>query len=384
MLLSILVFASCKDDDNELGSDINTPITGYWTLGNGDFNSSGTETGIIVHEDGTVSEWQYSLTSSDPDDAFKLGYKTGSWTTANGHYEMQLNKGNNQYYTVTVAGNNDKELILSYNGKKSAVPLYRTESLPGNGNAIVASLNSMKFSDFQISDFEGYWEMKPDQENAYQGNGFYIDSEGKESQIGTSYGQTTYRTISYQYSKVSFGQKVTFQFVGYTYTVYAVGKDVILATPDGENIVEFDRKTTPQIVTDAYNFMNEKVDSKLLGTWETTNYTDIIGNDTISNIDITPSDNWSMQMYKKLVFQDNTIGHIVTEYDQHNSQRTMYFRYNTSTQTLIVANELNALLNQASSTDFVESYTLTFNAETEMVLTRSYGTSKEIYTYMKQ
>lgn len=385
LLLSVFVFASCKDGDNEPGADTNIPITGYWTLGNGDFNSSGTVTGIIVHDDGAVSEWQYSLTATDENNAFKIGYKTGNYSVVGNHYEMQLSKGSGKYYTVTVAGNNSDELVLSYNGKKSAIPFFHTESLPGNGNEIVAALNAMKFTGFQLTDIEGYWEMNPGQENPYEGNGIYIDNEGKVSAIGTSYGQTTFRTISYQNSEVSLGKNLTFQFLGYTYTVYAVGSDVILATPDGENIVEFDRKETPQIVADVYNFLNEKVDSKILGTWETTHYTDVIGNDTVVDRDIAPSDSWSMQMYKKLVFQDGSIGPVVTVYDRYNTiQKTLYFRYNAVTQTLRTADELNTMLNPTDSWEYAENYTLIFNSDTEMVLTQSYGTSWEIYTYTKK
>ena len=92
-LLNLLTFSSCSDVDKDISADTNIPITGYWQIAgtsieNGaDINGDGAVEGIVVHDDGTVSEWQYTQTSEAP---FNLGYKTGTWTVDNNHYVILL------------------------------------------------------------------------------------------------------------------------------------------------------------------------------------------------------------------------------------------------------------------------------------------------------
>lgn len=40
-LLVIITLTSCSDDQTDLSPDINTPITGYWQIADGDINGDG-------------------------------------------------------------------------------------------------------------------------------------------------------------------------------------------------------------------------------------------------------------------------------------------------------------------------------------------------------
>lgn len=50
-LLVIIILTSCSDDQTNLSPDINTPITGYWQIADGDINGDGAIQGIVVHSD---------------------------------------------------------------------------------------------------------------------------------------------------------------------------------------------------------------------------------------------------------------------------------------------------------------------------------------------
>jgi len=140
-LLVIIILTSCSDDQTDLSPDINTPITGYWQIADGDINGDGAIQGIVVHSDETVSEWLYTGETANP---YHLGFKTGKWSVNGNHYEMQLPISNGAYYNVTVAGNNDRTMYLAYKGKTSVVPFYKLTSLPGNGNEMISELEGMK------------------------------------------------------------------------------------------------------------------------------------------------------------------------------------------------------------------------------------------------
>lgn len=378
LLPGILLLASCKDDGDSLEPDTNVSITGYWTVGQGDFDKDGKITGVIVHDDGTVSEWQYSL--ADTGDPFQLGYKTGTWRINGGNYELTFSNGKGGYYIAKVDGNNEKEMRLYFNGKVSVVPLYKTENLPGNGNKMVETMDKMKYSDFQISDLTGYWEKKDNTVYATTDMGIYIDGEGNVSRISTAFGR---KTIDYHNSSVTLNSYVTsFDYWGQTYSVYAVGGDVMLATADGQTIDEFDRSAAPQIVADADAFINEPVDDRLLGTWESVHYLYTIGNDTITNVDITPSDTWAMQMYKKYVFGSNHKVAYYNNYYGRTSYANFYFRYDDSSHTLITSTDINGVLLE-NYTNRNES-TVNFTSPTEMTLTTAGESTTVIYTYRKQ
>lgn len=74
-LLVIIILTSCSDDQTDLSPDINTPITGYWQIADGDINGDGAIQGIVVHSDETVSEWLYTGETANP---YHLGFKTGN------------------------------------------------------------------------------------------------------------------------------------------------------------------------------------------------------------------------------------------------------------------------------------------------------------------
>lgn len=240
LLLGIVTLAACSSDDADtLKPDINTPITGYWQIAGEDLNGDGAIQGIVVHDDGTVTDWIYTQASNDP---YQLGFKTGKWTASGNHYEMQLSKGNGSFYTVTVAGNDDKMMYLAYNGKTSVIPFHRLSTLPGEGDKMIQELESMKMSGFTMSDLTGYWEMA-DGNNTHDG-GFYIDEEGNVSEIGTIVGAQNYHTINYHTAKIQLNSYFcAIPLWGQSYKVYAVGNGVLLLTAsDGQMVQRFERK----------------------------------------------------------------------------------------------------------------------------------------------
>ena len=150
----ILTFSSCGDDNNGPSPDVNNTIVGVWQIAGEDLNGDGAIQGIVVHEDGTVTGWLYTASEQDP---YQFSFKTGKWSVNGNHYEMQLPKSAGSYYQVTVAGNNDSLMYLAYNGKTSVVPFHRLAKLPGDGDATLRLLESMKMSNFKMSDLTGYW-----------------------------------------------------------------------------------------------------------------------------------------------------------------------------------------------------------------------------------
>lgn len=385
LLLSVtMLFASCKDDNDGLEPNTNIPITGYWELGQDYPNSDGTAMGIIVHGDGKISEWQYSASNSD--DPFQLGYKTGTWTIDNDHFVLQLNNGSGGYYTATVASNDNKEMRLAYNGKTSVIPFYYIDNLPGDGGKILQVLGSMKFDNLQISDLTGYWVKQDPYTREDDMPGIYIDGNGKISDISIVYGGSgKTKNIEYETSSVTSNNGVlAFDYFGEHYQVYAVGENMLLATTDDGKtgkVYQFDRLETPEIVAEATDYFNETIDSRLLGTWESVHYVYLIGNDTVTNVDITTSDSWAIQMYKKYVFSSN---HKVSSYYTYGSDYhgDSYFRYNDTTHTLITSDNINSIL----IPDYTDKSTSTvmFNSATEMVMTSPDGVVTKIYTYRKQ
>lgn len=384
LLPVMMLFASCKDDNDDLQPNTNIPITGYWQLGQDYPNSDGTAMGIIVHGDGKISEWQYSASNSD--DPFQLGYKTGTWTINGDHFDLQLNNGTGGYYTATVASNDTKEMRLAYNGKLSAIPFYNIDDLPGNGGKILQTLSSMKFDNLQISDLTGYWVKQDPYTSEDDAPGIYIDDNGNISNISNVYsvnGAT--KTIDYHTGSITSNNGVlSFDYFGEHYQVYAVGEYTLLATTNDietGKVYQFDRLETPEIVAEADNYFNETVDSRLLGTWESVHYVYLIGNDTITNVDITPSDSWAMQMYRKYAFSSN---HKVSSYYTYGSDYhgDSYFRYSDATHTLTTSDDLNGIL--IPDYTYKSTSTVRFNSATEMVMTSPDGDATKIYTYRKQ
>jgi hypothetical protein len=296
-LLCLLALSSCKDDNDGISADIHSPITGYWQIAGtsietgADINGDGAVEGIAVHDDGTVSEWQYTQATEDP---FKLGYKTGTWTIDGNHYVMLLSKGNNKHYTVTVAGNDNEKMYLAYNGKTSVIPFYRLQHLPGDGDSMMEMMAQMKFSGIQMSDLAGYWELANNDVPNGDGNGIYIDEQGYISHIA-NYGGSDNDIIEYQSEEVSTtGGVLSFPYNGNTYLLYGVSKDVLLATLDGQKVEKFVRKDVPGELADLEEMTHANLQlSDLVGYWDKGNgsgvYIDEQGN--VSDVSIVYSTN---------------------------------------------------------------------------------------------
>lgn len=376
-LLNLLTFSSCSDDDKDISADINIPITGYWQIAgtsieNGaDINGDGAVEGIVVHDDGTISEWQYTQASEDP---FNLGYKTGTWTIDNNHYVMLLSKGNGKHYTVTVAGNNDEKMYLAYEGKTSVVPLYHIQHLPGDGD----SMMEMKFTGIQMSDLAGYWELTTNDNPNGVGNGIYIDEQGNVSNVTQIYGAYNYNHIDYHSGKVSTPDgHLVFPYSGTDYYLYAVSKDILLATANGQKVEKFVRKDVPNEISRIEELINSKVPERLVGTWETTHYKVLIEGQTIVDEDIDPSSHVST--YNKLTFYRN---HTVNQYSAYDTDYHNSYYFTVEGNNLLTSSSLNGLVSPGS--DYCKKELIEFISDTEMTLTYDKGSSRPtIYTYKK-
>ena len=380
-LLNLLTFSSCSDDDKDISADTNIPITGYWQIAgtsieNGaDINGDGAVEGIVVHDDGTVSEWQYTQTSEDP---FNLGYKTGTWTVDNNHYVMLLSKGNGKHYTVTVAGNNNEKMYLAYNGKTSVVPLYRIQHLPGDGDSMMEMMAQMKFSGIQMSDLAGYWELTSNDYPNGVGNGIYIDEQGNVSNVTQIYGAFNYNKIDYHSGKVSTPDGyLVFPYSGTDYYLYAISKDILLAAANGQKVEKFVRKDIPNEITRIEEVISSKVPEQLIGTWETTHYKILADGQTIIDEDIIPSSYYST--YNKLSFSRN---HTVNQYSTYDTDYHNSYYFTVEGNNLLTSTSLNGLVSPGS--DYSKKEQIEFISDTEMTLTHDQGGSQTaIYTYHK-
>lgn len=347
-LLNLLTFSSCSDDDKDISADTNIPITGYWQIAgtsieNGaDINGDGAVEGIVVHDDGTISEWQYTQAKEDP---FNLGYKTGTWTIDNNHYVMLLSKGNGKHYTVTVAGNNDEKMYLAYEGKTSVVPLYRIQHLPGDGDSMMEMMAQMKFSGIQMSDLAGYWEVTSNDYPNGVGNGIYIDEQGYVSNVMQIYGAYNYNKIDYHSDKVSTPDgHLVFPYSGTNYYLYAVSQDILLATANnGQKVEKFVRKDVPNEITRIEEIINSKVPEQLIGTWETTHYKVLNEGQTIIDENIIPSS--YVSTYKKLTFNRN---HTVNQYSAYDTDYHNSYYFTVEGNNLLTSSSLNGLVSPGS------------------------------------
>lgn len=373
LLLGFLMLTACSDDDS-IRPDTSIPITGYWQIGDEDINGDGAIEGIVVHDDGTITEWQYIESAADP---FKLGYKTGKWSLNGNHYELQLSRGDGTYYTVTVRGNDNGKFYLSYQGKASVVPFYRLSQLPGDGNSLLATLETLKYSDITTNDLTGYWEYQD--ENNTGNNGIYIDAEGNVSEISTLYSSETYHTVSYHSSKLLQQNGVTtFQFLSKNYKVYGIGNDLLLATVDGTKVEKFVRKSVPSEMTRAEKIMNSTVPTALKGTWESTHYTEIINNDTITNVNIEPSDNWAMQLFQRLEIGSD---HTIKKYYGSNATQSTLLYFYVDGDALTTSNDIQSLI--TPKLGYCEYWTISKLSDNELKLINTIGSQTEIYTYKK-
>lgn len=380
-LLNLLTFSSCSDDDKDISADTNIPITGYWQIAgtsieNGaDINGDGAVEGIVVHDDGTISEWQYTQAKEDP---FNLGYKTGTWTIDNNHYVMLLSKGNSKHYTVTVAGNNDEKMYLAYEGKTSVVPLYRIQHLPGDGDSMMEMMAQMKFSGIQMSDLAGYWELTSNDYPNGVGNGIYIDEQGNVSNVTQIYGEYNYNKIDYHSGKISSPDvHLVFPYSGTNYYLYAVSQDILLATANnGQKVEKFVRKDVPNEITRIEEIINSKVPEQLIGTWETTHYKVLNEGQTIIDENIIPSS--YVSTYKKLTFNRN---HTVNQYSAYDTDYHNSYYFTVEGNNLLTSSSLNGLVSPGS--DYCKKELIEFISDTEMTLTTTGSSTKDIYTYKK-
>lgn len=380
-LLNLLTFSSCSDDDKDISADTNIPITGYWQIAgtsieNGaDVNGDGAVEGIVVHDDGTISEWQYTQAKEDP---FNLGYKTGTWTIDNNHYVMLLSKGNGKHYTVTVAGNNDEKMYLAYEGKTSVVPLYRIQHLPGDGDSMMEMMAQMKFSGIQMSDLAGYWELTSNDYPNGVGNGIYIDEQGNVSNVMQIYVAYNYNKIDYHSDKVSTPDgHLVFPYSGTNYYLYAVSQDILLATANnGQKVEKFVRKDVPSEITRIEEIINSKVPEQLIGTWETTHYKVLNEGQTIIDENIIPSS--YVSTYKKLTFNRN---HTVNQYSAYDTDYHNSYYFTVEGNNLLTSSSLNGMVSPGS--DYSKKELIEFISDTEMTLTTTGSSTKDIYTYKK-
>lgn len=380
-LLNLLTFSSCSDDDKDISADTNIPITGYWQIAgtsieNGaDINGDGAVEGIVVHDDGTISEWQYTQAKEDP---FNLGYKTGTWTIDNNHYVMLLSKGNGKHYTVTVAGNNDEKMYLAYEGKTSVVPLYRIQHLPGDGDSMMEMMAQMKFSGIQMSDLAGYWELTSNDYPNGVGNGIYIDEQGNVSNVMQIYVAYNYNKIDYHSDKVSTPDgHLVFPYSGTNYYLYAVSQDILLATANnGQKVEKFVRKDVPNEITHIEEIINSKVPEQLIGTWETTHYKVLNEGQTIIDENIIPSS--YVSTYKKLTFNRN---HTVNQYSAYDTDYHNSYYFTVEGNNLLTSSSLNGMVSPGS--DYSKKEQIEFISDTEMTLTTTGSSTKDIYTYKK-
>lgn len=380
-LLNLLTFSSCSDDDKDISADTNIPITGYWQIAgtsieNGaDINGDGAVEGIVVHDDGTISEWQYTQAKEDP---FNLGYKTGTWTIDNNHYVMLLSKGNGKHYTVTVAGNNDEKMYLAYEGKTSVVPLYRIQHLPGDGDSMMEMMAQMKFSGIQMSDLAGYWELTSNDYPNGVGNGIYIDEQGNVSNVMQIYVAYNYNKIDYHSDKVSTPDgHLVFPYSGTNYYLYAVSQDILLATANnGQKVEKFVRKDVPNEITHIEEIINSKVPEQLIGTWETTHYKVLNEGQTIIDENIIPSS--YVSTYKKLTFNRN---HTVNQYSAYDTDYHNSYYFTVEGNNLLTSSSLNGMVSPGSG--YTKKEQIEFVSDTEMTLTTTGSSTKDIYTYKK-
>lgn len=380
-LLNLLTFSSCSDDDKDISADTNITITGYWQIAgtsieNGaDINGDGAVEGIVVHDDGTISEWQYTQAKEDP---FNLGYKTGTWTIDNNHYVMLLSKGNGKHYTVTVAGNNDEKMYLAYEGKTSVVPLYRIQHLPGDGDSMMEMMAQMKFSGIQMSDLAGYWELTSNDYPNGVGNGIYIDEQGNVSNVMQIYVAYNYNKIDYHSDKVSTPDgHLVFPYSGTNYYLYAVSQDILLATANnGQKVEKFVRKDVPNEITRIEEIINSKVPEQLIGTWETTHYKVLNEGQTIIDENIIPSS--YVSTYKKLTFNRN---HTVNQYSAYDTDYHNSYYFTVEGNNLLTSSSLNGMVSPGS--DYSKKEQIEFISDTEMTLTTTGSSTKDIYTYKK-
>lgn len=371
----IVTFSSCSDDNDGPSADVNISIVGDWQIAESDLNGDGARQGIVVHEDGTVTEWLYILSGEDP---YQFGFKTGKWSVNGNHYEMQLPKGAGSYYQVTVAGNNDSLMYLAYNGKTSVVPFHRLAKLPDDGDATLRLLESMKMSNFKMSDLTGYW-VYVEKDGSVIGNGIYIDQEGLVSNVDIIFGPSSVEhSIRYHTGKVTLNAYLcTIPYHGTDHELYAVNDSMMLVKGNGGKVEKLVRKDVPQEMTRAEEIANSNVPDWLTGTWEAVHYKTVYGGNTSDDFDINESE-WTKQFYRMLVFSSD---HQLKQ-SGRNGDGVDYVFY-IDKDKVYTAESLDALI-QNLSYKYKETWTIDSHSDDELTLKESWDDSYKIYTYKRK
>lgn len=116
---------------------------------------------------------------------------------------------------------------------------------------------------------------------------------------------------------------------------------MLLATVDGTKVEKFVRKSVPSEMTRAEKIMNSTVPTALKGTWESTHYTEIINNDTITNVNIEPSDNWGMQLFQRLEIGSE---HTIKKYYGSNATQSTLLYFYVDGDALTTSNDIQSLI----------------------------------------
>lgn len=372
----IVTFSSCNDDNDGPSADVNISIVGDWQIAESDLNGDGARQGIVVHEDGTVTEWLYTRSEQDP---YQFGFKTGKWSVNGNHYEMQLPKGVGSYYQVTVAGNNDSLMYLAYNGKTSVVPFHRLAKLPDDGDATLRLLESMKMSNFKMSDLTGYWAFER-KDGTASNDGIYIDAEGNVSYVEIYLSSSVLQhSIKYHTGKVTLNAYLcTIPFQGTDYELYGVSNTMMLVVEKGGKKVDrLVRKEVPQEMMRTEEIANSEVPDWLTGTWESVHYKEVYGNYTSEDYDINESE-WTEQSYRKLVFS--------ADHQLKQSGRDGYIislAFYVDQNTVYIAESMNDLINRLLDST-PESWTIVSHSDDELTLKHSWSGNYKIYTYKRK
>lgn len=365
----IVTFSSCSDDNDGPSADVNISIVCDWQIAESDLNGDGARQGIVVHEDGTVTEWLYTRSEQDP---YQFGFKTGKWSVNGNHYEMQLSKGAGSYYQVTVAGNNDSLMYLAYNGKTSVVPFHRLAKLPDDGDATLRLLESMKMGNFKMSDLTGYW-VSVAEDGTTSNDGIYIDAEGN-----ISYVEIMQQMIQYHADKVTLNAYLcTIPYQGTDHELYGVNDTTMLIVDKGKKKVDrLVRKEVPQEMTRAEKIANSNVPDWLTGTWEAVHYKIVYGSNTSEDFDINESE-WTRQFYRKLIFSSDH------QLQQGGHSDISDLTFYVDNDKVYYASSMNDLINNPIY-HAERSWTIVSHSDDELVLKYSWSDNYEIYTYKRK
>lgn len=371
-IFGVVTFCSCSDDNDGPSADVNISIVGDWQIAGEDLNGDGAIQGIVVHEDGTVTEWMHTQSELNP---YQFGFKTGKWSVNGNHYEMQLPKGASDYYQVTVAGNNDSLMYLAYNGKTSVVPFHRLAKLPGDGDATLRLLESLKMSNFTMSDLTGYWALTGD-DGTVDDSGIYIDTEGNVSKVdGNTYTSTSIqRSIQYHSGKVTLS---AYLCTIADYVLYGVNGTIMLVKENGGTLRRLVRRDVPQEIKHAEEIATSKVPDWLTGTWESVHYKKVYGSVISEDFDINESE-WTRQFYRELTFSSD---HQLRQTENHGYNVTLVFYVNDG--TVYTAESLNDLINNPTDAN-TGNWTIVSHSADELTIKQSWTGGYEIYTYKRK